>query len=70
MPIEQLREYVHNWDRQRVAYAMQLKDILVALGGNALLQRGEPPLPEIQASFPDALLTPSRTLPLADLHSS
>lgn len=28
---------------------MQLKDILVALGGNALLQRGEPPLPEIQA---------------------
>ena len=50
--------------------AMQLKDILVALGGNALLQRGEPPLPEIQASFPDATFTSSLTLSLADLHSS
>ena len=28
----------------------QIKDILAALGGNALLQRGDPPLPEIQAS--------------------
>ena len=28
---------------------LQLKDVLVALGGNALLQRGEPPIPEIQA---------------------
>ena len=53
-----------------MAYAMQLKDILVALGGNALLQRGEPPLPEIQASFPYAIFTSSFTLSLADLHSS
>ena len=44
----------HNPLEQDGPPALQLENILVALGGNALLQRGEPPLPEIQVSSADS----------------